>query len=265
MPHLVRNRGGWTLPELLVGSLVAALLIGGAAGLLHHAARGVQTLVDREEGMETMRTVWSILHHEVGSGIPGRDWELERDSREGGRAIRLRAFRGLALPCGWAPGSREGVVVWRGHRTPDPERDSVLVLTQSGEWQAAALEAYSQAGGSTQAWPGEGEPDSHGPRGGDCHPGFAGAFATWTLSEGPDHVLLLRYFERGRYSLEDGAFRYRRGGEGRQPLTPERVGSGSRFRFTEEGRLDVVLELEASGWVRWRLPSPGFAEEGWTR
>jgi hypothetical protein len=214
-------------------------------GLFHRTSRVVQTLVDREEGMETVRTVWSILHHEVGSGVPGRDWELESDSHEGGRTLRLRAFRGLALPCGWAPGSREGVVVWRGHRIPDPERDSILVLTQAGTWRAVALKAHSPAGG-------------------ECAPDFPGASATWALSEGPDQILLLRYFERGRYSLEDGAFRYRRGGEGRQPLTPERVGAGSRFLLTEKGRLEVELELEPGGMVRWTLPSPAFAEEGGT-
>jgi hypothetical protein len=265
MRSLVKGRGGWTLPELLVGSFVAALLLGGAVGLLHRTARVVQTLVEREEGMETVRTVWSILHHEVGSGVPGRDWELEGDSHEDGRALRLRAFRGLALPCDWAPGSREGVVVWRGHRTPDPERDSVLVLTQDGTWRAVALGAHSPETGSAQGAPGEGEPDSHGSDGGTCPPDFAGASATWTLSEGPGQILFLRYFERGRYSLEDGAFRYRRGGEGRQPLTPERVGAGSRFRLTQEGRLEVELELEPGGHVRWRLPSPGLVEEGGTR
>jgi len=261
MRSLMRGRGGWTLPELLVGSLVAALLLGGAVGLLHRTARVVQTLVDREERMETLRTVWSILHQEVGSGISGRDWELEHDSHGGGRAIRLRAFRGLAIPCGWVPGSREGVVVWRGHRTPDPERDSLLVLTRAGSWQAVALEAHSPAGGTAQVSPGEYEPDPQGREGAECPPDFPGAFATWRLGEDPDQVLFLRYFERGRYSLEDGAFRYRRGGEGRQPLTPERVGAGSRFRLTEEGRLEVELELEPGGRVHWRLPFPAFAQE----
>lgn len=242
------DRGGWTLPELLVGSAVAALLLGGAVILLHGTAGMVRTLVEREESLETLRTVWTVLHQEVGAGVPGRDWDLEPGSDQ---AIQLRAFRGIAIPCGWPPGAREGSVTWRGHRAPDPERDSVLALSGEGEWWAVGLDAVDggTSGGGALV-------ETQGP----CPGAFGGEGGRWRLSQAPPQVVLFRYFERGRYSVEDGAFRYRRGGEGRQPLTPERVGEGSRFRMGEVGGLEVELELIPGGWVRWGLPVPAAAE-----
>ncbi len=237
------NRRGWTLPELLVGTLVAGLLLGGAVMLLQAMAAVTRGLVAREEALETFRTVWTVLHQELGAGLPGRDWELEADNPA---ALRLRAFRGVAVPCGWDPGTREGDVVWRGHRAPDPSRDSVLVLTGAGDWWVGALEAVP-AGGSGGSAPGPSGP---------CAPAGAGAPARWRLGAAPPDVLLLRYFEHGRYSLEEGAFRYRRGGEGRQPLTPERVGGGSRFHLEEDGRVRVELELDPGGRAEWWLPGP---------
>jgi hypothetical protein len=58
-------------------------------------------------------------------------------------------------------------------------------------------------------------------------------------------VVLVRFFERGSYHLADDAFRYRRGGGGRQPLTVERIGPGSGFSFAGEA-LHVTLEVLAS-------------------
>jgi hypothetical protein len=51
----------------------------------------------------------------------------------------------------------------------------------------------------------------------------------WHQGGAPAPVLV-RLYERGTYYLADGAFRYRRGAGGRQPLTPERVAPGSGFR-----------------------------------
>jgi type II secretory pathway pseudopilin PulG len=257
------NRRGWTLPELLVGTMVAGLLLGGAVTLLHGAARVTRVLMEREEAQETFRTVWTVLHQEVGAGLPGRDWELEPGTST---ALLLRAFRGIALPCNWTAGSQEGVVAWRGHRAPDPSRDSVLVLTGEGLWWAGDLQAIAtvspgviqdgdgdgRGGGGEEGMEGEVGGGGQGP----CAEGSSAPRARWRLGEAPSDVLLLRYFERGRYSLEDGAFRYRRGGEGRQPLTPERVGEGSGFHAREDGGMGVRLELEPGGRMEWWLPTP---------
>ncbi|HIF20809.1 MAG TPA: hypothetical protein EYQ27_02630 [Gemmatimonadetes bacterium] len=56
---------------------------------------------------------------------------------------------------------------------------------------------------------------------------------SWRLSVTPDEpVVLARLFERGSYHISGKALRYRRGGAGRQPLTPE------------------VLDTPPSGFVR---------------
>lgn len=229
------DRKGWTLAELLLGTLTASVLLGGSVILLHRSARVVEDLVAREESVETLRTIWTVLHEELGAGGRGRDWEMEEGTNQ---AVRLRAFRGIALPCEWETGSREGRVTWSGHRAPDPDRDSVLVLEAEGGWRLAALEALSSAGV-------------------ECDGPLEGQVARWRLSERVSGPILIRYFERGRYSMEDRAFRYRRGEEGRQPLTPERVGPASGFESSEEGGLDVRLELQPGGEVRWRVPWSG--------
>jgi hypothetical protein len=245
------NRQGWTLPELLVGTMVAGLLLGGAVTLLHGTAAVARALVAREEAQETFRTVWTVLHQEVGVGLPGRDWEVEAGTPT---ALRLRAFRGIAFPCDWAVGAREGVVAWYGHRAPDPTRDSVVVLTGEGLWWTGDLEAMTadSPGGPSDGGGGAVEGGIEGP----CAEGSPPSRARWRLADAPPDALLLRYFERGRYSLEDGAFRYRRGGEGRQPLTPERVGRESGFHTREDGGVGVRLELEPGGRMEWWLPAP---------
>jgi hypothetical protein len=63
------------------------------------------------------------------------------------------------------------------------------------------------------------------------------------LSEGA-RPSLVRLFESGEYHLADGALRYRRGGGGRQPLTPERLGLGSGFRALQNG---VEVQIEFPG------------------
>jgi hypothetical protein len=134
------NRRGWTLPELLVGTMVAGLLLGGAVTLLHGAAAVARALVDREEAQETFRTVWTVLHQEVGMGLPGRDWELEPGTLHGPPPPGLPGDRPPLRLGGGFPG---GVVAWRGHRAPDPSRDSVVVLTGEGLWWTGDLEAIT--------------------------------------------------------------------------------------------------------------------------
>ena len=109
---------------------------------------------------------------------------------------------------------------------PDPARDSVLVLGVDGGWRAFDLEDVSPAEGCAGV---EGER------------GFEWG---WQNQDAPAPVLV-RSFERGEYHLADGALRYRRGFGGRQPLTPERLGSESRFDPLPGGGLEVHLDIVA--------------------
>jgi len=204
--------------ELLVALTLGGWILGGVVVFLIGSVRWADRVSDRAEALELARTVWMILDAEVRPGIPGRDWTLTSE-----RALELRAYRGVARVCGQE--DNRWAVAHRGLRAPDPDRDSVLVLGMDGGWRAADLEGSWAGGGSCALDPGE-----------------EARLMRWSGSGDVDPVLV-RVFERGRYSLEDGSFRYRRGAGGRQPLTPDRVGAGSRFDPEPPG-FRIVLELD---------------------
>jgi hypothetical protein len=231
------NRG-FTLAELIVGLFLATLVAGLLTSTMFRAARTVELLLRQAEGAEILRVVTSLLEDELSQGRPGVDWALD-----GPRALRLRAFRGWARVCHPATNG-SWVVRWMGDRAPDSARDSVLMLDPQGRWWPGVLEATGPA------------PSSLGY--GECAPLSGESAATWRVSaEGPPSELIplfVRYFESGRYSLEDGAFRYRRGSGARQPLTPEAVGPESGFQRIDN-RVEVTLSLpRANRLVVWRLP-----------
>ncbi len=223
------TRAGHTLVELTVALFLAGFVAALVASLVAGSTRALADLLGRSEAAETRRTVAALLHEELSIGVEGRDWRLE-----GERAVVLRAFRGWARVCG--RGAEEGSlrVAWRGDRLPDPARDSLLVLGAGGDWTPAALAHVGGAPASAFAAP--------------CAAGPGERVADWRVSGGPEAPLpetplLARYFETGRYSLEDGAFRYRRGTAGRQPLTPEVVAPASRFHPVPGGGIEVELHL----------------------
>jgi hypothetical protein len=253
------SRAGHTLAELVVGLLLASLVGAAVVALLHASSRAVVDLVGRSEASELRTTVAALLHAETSIGRPGEDWALEGEA-----ALRLRAFRGYGLPC--LP-PLPGVdlpdllpVVRLGDRAPDPARDSVLVVTTRGRRLVADL-----------VWVGPGVGGAEG----DC-PAPTGTWTgpvaeRWRLAwggggTGPhEGVVLLRLFERGRYSLEDGAFRYRQGMGGRQPLTPEVLPAGSRFTLDPRGQ--AVVELPPLAWPLpgdvSQVPGPLSSAAGW--
>jgi len=240
----VRGRAGHTLPELLVALFLAGIVGASVIALFTSSTRAVRQLVVRSEHAETRRTVAALLLEELSVGVYGRDWRLDGD-----RAVRLRAFRGYARVCAWTPATSVLTVAWRGQRAPDPGRDSVLVLAGGG---AAGASGWSPA---DLAWIGAPpDPDACSPQGGE-------RLAGWRVTGfEPSDALLLRFFEQGRYSLEDGAFRYRQGTAGRQPLTPEVVGRGSRIHpwvGTGGGLPGVEVELhlgaDPTAPDRWRV------------
>ena len=211
------SRSGHTLPELAVALVLAGIVGAAVLGLLTSSTQAVRQLVARSDQAEVRRTVSALLHEELSVGVAGRDWSVD-----GERAVRLRAFRGYARVCR-VEGSTL-TVAWRGQRLPDPVRDSVLVLATDGRWHPVDL-----------AW--EGAPPDPARCGSLAEEGVmrervGGLRLSGNLPEAP---LLLRYFEQGRYSLEDGAFRYRQGTGGRQPLTPELVAAASRLSAVSAG------------------------------
>jgi hypothetical protein len=208
---------GFSLLESLMALLLTSLLVPLAWALVASARGAALRVVERSEALEVERTGWHVLSSEVGSGLPGRDWTVDRP-----RVLSLRAFRGVAEVCEPPSAAGEALVRHSGLRLADPTKDSLLVLTAEGAWEVARL--------VTRA-----------PVTGRC-PGWAEPLERWRWEPEIGSAVLLRVFERGSYHLEDRAFRYRAGDGGRQPLTPERLhDAGSAFE-----RTGSVLELRLS-------------------
>jgi type II secretory pathway component PulJ len=198
----MKGGGGFTLLESLVVVLLSALLVQGGWAVFATLWRGGERVGEISEGLETVRTVAWLLEEEVSGGLPGRDWWPG-----GGDTLPLRAYRGLALVDG-RDAAGQVLVCYRGIRNPNPEKDSVLFLGGDGSWRPHAL--LSRVRGDA-----------------GCMGGGEGWREVWRVEPEPGETVLGRVFERGSYHLTGGAFRYRRGAGGRQPLTPLRVAEGS--------------------------------------
>jgi hypothetical protein len=213
------RRSGFTVVESLIVLLILLLVLQAAWSVAAGMARGSVALADRAESLAAARTAGWILQEELEGARAGSDV-----SSPGGDSLALRAFRGTALVCA-APGPRELVVSWSGLRSPDPTKDSVLVLLASGAWARRALAARTRGGRC-------GDPELTGER--------------WTLSDSVSSALLLRLFERGSYHLSDEALRYRIGFGGRQPLTPPSL-DPARSGLTRAAADRVVLAVATRG------------------
>lgn len=200
---------GASLAEVVVALICGLLVVQLSLSGLANVRTVEQGMIRRSERLTALRVARVVLRRELRFGAWGADWmDFPPDS------VQLRAFRGVALVCSDGGRSEDLLVAWSGAREPAPEKDSVLLLTERGTWLAADL----LTSGSTRD---------------RCLADRAMQLKSWRLSVTPDEpVVLARLFERGSYHISGGALRYRRGGAGRQPLTPE------------------VLDTPPSGFVR---------------
>jgi hypothetical protein len=233
--HTRDARVGYTLAEALVVLLLLFGLLHGAWTLAAVHGSSAFEIFERSQMLEAARVSGWVLREELRGGVPGMDWWQGEDS------LALRAFRSLGITC--EEGSEPGTLVVEstGLRAPDPGKDSVLVLWPDGRWRAHDLVGRS-AGAS-------------------CTPGGPPA-ERWRIEPPEVGGLVVRVFERGSYHVGDGAFRYRRGAGGRQPLTAPVLGASSELRWDLNS---VVLNLAPSrdagpGWRNrqrlWSAPRP---------
>ncbi|MGW8267742.1 MAG: hypothetical protein ACWGSQ_15360 [Longimicrobiales bacterium] len=201
----------------MVVLLLTGLVVQGGWTVLATLRKAGEETAETAEGLETVRTAAWLLEEELGGSLPLRDWWAGE-----GDSVSLRAYRGLALVTGTEAGGGTEVC-YRGIRNPNPDKDSILFLTDGGSWRAHALTGRSR-----------------GERG--CLGDGEGWEEVWEVEPPSDGALLGRVYERGSYHLALGALRYRRGGGGRQPLTPPRIAEGS----LEAGE-------GAHGGLRWTL------------
>jgi hypothetical protein len=209
---------GFSLVETLVVALLLFLVVAAGSAVFAHFSGVASRVGQGAEGLETVRTIAWILPMELSGGRPGRDWE-----RWGEDSLVLRAFRGLGMVSPDYSGGDGMTVCFRGVRSPNPEKDSVLLLGRDGQWTPHDL--VRRIPGTAGCGSSEGGRTEH-----------------WDLAPVPVQGVVARIFERGSYHFADGALRYRRGRGGRQPLTPERIESG-RFEFAWGSRVHLVWEV----------------------
>jgi prepilin-type N-terminal cleavage/methylation domain-containing protein len=244
---------GFTLIELIFALVLSGMVLSMGIALLAGAQRVWREVLERAEQGEVRRTIATVLLEELGRGVPGEDWAVP-----GGKVLQLRAFRGEARGCGFVPAEGSILVLRRGERQAEAGRDSILMLERNGQWRAGGL--IQVRAGTT---PGFVTPEG-------CTPSPGERLERWDvhLPDAPEpwktgdvlgiEPFFFRYFERGQYSLEDRAFRYRRGTAGRQPLTAERVSPDSHWDLGDDGLrveltlLPAVSNQPAARWA-WRV------------
>ena len=230
-----RTRHGFALTEAVVAGTLLLLLV--QVGWWVAAVQGAVAarVVTGAQILDETRLIQHVLGTEIAYGQPGVDWNVR------GNELHLRAFRGVAVGCA-AQTSNGWAVAVAGYRSPDADKDSVLVLSEDGHWSVAAL-----AGSSRRNTP-------------ECHDVAGFATEVWQLDPPADRALLGMYFERGAYRFSDGAFRYRRG-VAWQPLPGTGIAIDSAaISVAADGGVTTRMTWEGSSPIR-----PSFHWNNWGR
>lgn len=215
-----RAVGGATLVETLVALLLGLFVLQTGMAAVGRTRSAHARAMERADALSAVRYTGALLRAETAAGRAGMDWIVADDS------LALRAYRGTGLVCGEHQAPDVLVVSYGGYRRPDPTKDSVEVVYPDGARAVLALTGV--AAGPSTCW------------GVALEGGLALALALEVGAFLPPGGVLARVFERGAYSLSDGALRYRRGAGGRQPLTPEILERQSGWRLTD-GALSAEL------------------------
>ena len=182
------TRPGATLAELVLVSWLFALTLLGLARFAGAQARLAAEAGDRLRAADFTRTLELVLGREL-RGLAHPDVAVGRDT------IALRAVRGPGVICDTVGGDL--IVRYTGIRSPNPTKDSALVITHTRS-EGSVHAVLGTASGYDAVCPG-------GRR--------------LSLDPPPPAAGLVLVFETGSYHLTDGALRYRRGRAGRQPVT----------------------------------------------
>lgn len=189
------TRPGTSLVEIAFGIMVVGMVLGGVAGALASGEKLARHHRDRVTDTEARRVTRSVLTSELRYLDPRVEiGSIAPDS------IDIRVPRGNAVVC--AAVGQAILVRFRGLREPEPAKDSVIVITDIGDPRILGLSASVPVSEGCAV---HGDESTH----------------RWSIGATLPPGTLLLLFERGTYHLADGAFRYRRGAAGRQPLTTE--------------------------------------------
>lgn len=212
------RRRGTSIVEVLVALLLGLFVVHLGLTTMLRLDRFEDRAARRQDALLATRIARTVLRGELARGQPGHDWSVGRDS------LALRAFRGTGVVCTVGPVSGQLLVAYSGDRQPDPSKDSVEITSTDGTMLVTAL--ASSAGSSAT-----------------CPVATAGeTIHEWTVDTVvAQGALTARLFESGVYHLAGSALRYRIGGGGRQPLTPQ-VWRDAATTLTSVDSV-VVLEL----------------------
>jgi hypothetical protein len=211
------REGGYTVVETAVAILLTAILLGLLLGSVvsgGRTLRRVAALADRIEAARVARVLAERLAAADGIVGPAQ------------RSDEVRVH----LPIGWAEPC-DSSFLWYGIRTPDPERDSALVVDSRSRVHRVAV-------AGSDAHPCEVRPPTPVP---------GGSMRTIELSPPVPGAMIVRVFESGVVRVDD-AVRYARVGTSRQPLTaavldPSRSGAG-----VQDGALKLVIADSTRRW-----------------
>lgn len=208
-------RPGAALLELLTTSVLLTFVCAACAALLRADALIVTRTAEAAATDEALRIAASVIRSELRTAT-------ERDIRSAAAdSIAARIFRGYAVVC--ASNGMTSHLRYRGLRAPDASKDSLLIT----EEELAISFRLSSTG-----------PNS-------CAPNRREEIIAATTPRPLRLGSLLLFFESGSYHLSGKALRYRRGAEGRQPLSDERFDDArSTLQLSPNGRL-VTTELTA--------------------
>lgn len=200
-------RPGAALLELVTASVLLAIVCSICTALLHAQAALIRNTSEHIAVDETIRSARTIMTSELRALTPADFHAMARDS------IAMRIFRGLGIVCDYSAGRL--LVRYQGLRLPDFTKDSILVF---GEHRTGTFAGVTETNAGCPPRPDE-----------------QILIISSSMPIRPGAVLL--FYETGAYHLSAKALRYRRGLEGRQPLTDERIDHRrSSFQFASRGR-----------------------------
>lgn len=183
-------RRGFVLPEVMTALVLTGIVAGALFAMIRTQVRLASAGIERTSRADALRVASLVIGAETRAVAPADIHGIGPDS------LTVRIFRGTGIVCAHEDDVTH--VRYRGFRQPDPAKDSVLV---------ADTEEVVSVSGYATARP--------------CHKTGEVSLAL-RLGGAPQRVgTVLLVFETGTYYFSTRALRFRRGDEGRQPITDE--------------------------------------------
>ena len=211
----MKARPGTALLELMTALALLALLSAACAVLIHSQSMLVHSISERTDADETLRTTRLLMRDEFQDLTRADVRAIATDS------FAARVYRAWGIVC--AVDSSLVILRYRGIRQPEADKDSLLVL---GAERAVAFTEAALPERTCEALPREEQVALRTER---------------QLRNGA--VVLL--FESGAYHLATRALRYRRGLEGRQPITDELIEDRASQFIAEADQLGVIVRVRS--------------------